>query len=366
MMIPFSLPDLGEGLKDAEIVSWHVAEGDHVVADQPLVSVETDKAVVEIPSPQSGRIAKILAKLGDHVKVGTPLVEFESGVHPDTGTVVGELTPHQAPLAQPQNVPAAARNVIIAAPAVRAFAKDRGVDLRALRGTGPGGAITREDVMRAATPSPGEGEPLRGVRLSMARNMAAAHASVVPASLHDDADIEAWWSPTADVTARLIRAIADACGAVRALNMRFDAARLERRDNAQVNLGIAINTEAGLIVAVLRDVGGKDLDGLRRDLDDLKGRVRERSVAPSELKDATITLSNFGTLAGQHASLVVMPPQVAIVGAGRIDVRARPGANGVAFRHFLPLSITFDHRVVDGAEAARFMEAMIEDLALAH
>jgi len=365
-MTGFALPDLGEGIKEAEIVSWHVAEGDHVVADQPLVSVETDKAVVEIPSPQSGRIARLLAKLGERVKVGTLLVEFESGAHPDAGTVVGDLTAHARPSGHAQTPPAAHRETTVAMPAIRAFAKDRGVDLHTIRGTGPGGTITKDDVIGAATPAAAEGEPLRGVRLSMARNMAEAHASVVPASLYDDADIEGWWSPAADITARLIRAIAGACTAVPSLNMHFDAAPLLLRRNAQVNLGMAIDTEAGLIVAVLRDAGGKDLNSLRRGLDDLKTRVRARSVAPSELRDATITLSNFGTLAGQHATLVVMPPQVAIVGAGRADVKARPTTEGMAFRHFLPLSITFDHRVVDGAEAARFMKAMIEDLALAH
>ncbi|HXS39091.1 MAG TPA: dihydrolipoamide acetyltransferase family protein [Stellaceae bacterium] len=364
-MTGFTLPDLGEGIKEAEIVSWHVAEGDHVVADQPLVSVETDKAVVEIPSPRSGCISKLLVKPGERVKVGTPLVEFENGAHPDAGTVVGNLTVHTKP-SEFSQITASPRETIVATPAIRAFAKDRGVDLHMLRGTGPGGAITRNDVIGAAAPATAEGEPLRGVRLSMARNMAEARASVVPASLYDDADIERWWSPTADFTARLIRAVASACTAVPALNVRFDAPLLLLRRNAQINLGMAIDTEAGLIVAVLRDVGGKDLNSLRRDLDDLKTRVRARSVAPSELKDATITLSNFGALAGQHATLVVMPPQVAIVGAGRADIKARPAAKDIAFRHFLPLSITFDHRVVDGAEAARFMKAMIEDLALDH
>jgi len=138
-MTAFALPDLGEGLQEAEIVAWHVAEGDHVVADQPLVSVETEKAVVEVPSPRAGRIARLLAKVHDHVRVGAALIEFEEGSHADTGAVVGELTPPPALFAAPG---AAGR----AAPAVRALARERGVDLGGIEGHGPGGAVTREDV----------------------------------------------------------------------------------------------------------------------------------------------------------------------------------------------------------------------------
>ena len=179
-MTSFLLPDLGEGLQEAEIVAWHVAEGDHVVADQPLVSVETEKAVVEVPAPHSGRIARLLAKVGERIKVGAPLVAFEEGAHPDTGTVVGELTiapEHHdiAPARAAAPMPPSA--AVKAAPAVRALAAARGIDLAGIAGSGPGGAITREDVLRAAE-APAElsaREPLRGVRRSMARNMARAH-----------------------------------------------------------------------------------------------------------------------------------------------------------------------------------------------
>jgi 2-oxoisovalerate dehydrogenase E2 component (dihydrolipoyl transacylase) len=357
-MSSFALPDLGEGLQEAEIVAWHVAEGDHVVADQPLVSVETEKAVVEVPSPQAGRIARLLAKAGDRVKVGAPLVLFEEGAHPDTGAIVGELA--EEPTASTNR----SEQSSLAPPAVRALARERGVDLAQVAGSGPGGAVTRADVDRAAAAHGGlaGGEPLKGVRRAMASNMARAHADVVPATVWDQADIEAWWSPQADVSVRLVRAIAIACAAVPALNARYDGKAMVLKRLARIDLGIAVDTEDGLIVPVLRDIGTRDAADLRRGLDALKTATRERKVPLAELRDPTITLSNFGTLGGRHAALVVLPPQVAIVGAGRIDPQAVPMQDGVVFRHMLPISLTFDHRVVTGGEAARFIKALIDDL----
>ena len=360
----FALPDLGEGLQEAELVSWHVSEGDHVVEDQPLVAVETEKAVVEIPSPQSGRIARLLAKAGDRVKVGAPLVEFVEGTPTDTGTVVGELTSGgrlESPAAPAPAVPATARRVA-AVPAVRALARERGVDLSELTGTGPGGAITRLDVERAAASSRGGGEPLRGVRRAMALNMARARAEIVPATLWDDVDIEAWWAPDADITLRMVRAIAVACAAEPVLNAWFDGQALTRQLLRRIDLNIAVDTADGLIVPVLRDIAGRGDPVLRRDLDALKAAAHDRTLAPADLQNPTITLSNFGMLAGRHAALVVVPPQVAIVGAGRIYPAAVPGNRNVCFHHFLPLSLTFDHRVVNGGEAARFLGAMMDAL----
>jgi 2-oxoisovalerate dehydrogenase E2 component (dihydrolipoyl transacylase) len=356
-MSSFALPDLGEGLQEAELVAWHVAEGDHVVADQPLVSVETEKAVVEVPSPQAGRIARLLAKPGDRVKVGALIVVFEEGAHADTGTVVGELTERSSTAnAAPTKGP------VLASPSVRALARERGVDLARVAGSGPGGTVTRADVERIAGGGAVAGEPLKGVRRAMAVNMARAHAEIVPATLWDEADVESWWSPEADVTVRLIRAIGAACAAVPALNARYDGKSMIRQLLPRIDLGIAVDTEEGLIVPVLRDIAKRNLGDLRRGLDTLKAATRARGVALADLRDPTITLSNFGTLAGRHAVLVILPPQVAIIGAGRIEPQAVPRQEGVAFRPMLPLSITFDHRVVTGGEAARFLKAMIEDL----
>ncbi len=352
----FSLPDLGEGLTEAEIVTWHVAEGDHVVADQPLVSVETDKAVVEVPSPRSGRIARLLVREGEIVAVGQPLVEFEAEAAEagDAGTVVGEL-----PAREESAAPAGPR----AAPAVRRLAQELGVELATLVGTGPGGVITREDVERAArerSRAP-RGEPMRGVRRTMARNMERAHREVVPATVSDDADISAWRQGE-DVTIRLVRAIAAGCRAEPALNAHYLRERDERILFEHIDLGIAVDTPDGLFVPVLRDVGNRDAEDLRRGLENMKRDVRARAIPPQELKGQTITLSNFGMFAGRYAQLVILPPQVAILGAGRIREELRPVEGRPEVRRILPLSLTFDHRAVMGGEAARFLRAVIEDL----
>ena len=362
-MSSFALPDLGEGLQEAEIIAWHVAEGDHVVADQPLVSVETEKAVVEVPSPRSGRVARLLGKPGDRVKVGAPLVLFEEGAHADAGTVVGELAP--SPTMPPQSQrPAPAAPHVAASPAVRTLAHERGVALDQVAGTGPGGAITREDIERAAGASEVAGEPLTGVRRTMALNMARAHAEVVPATIWDDADVESWWQPDVDVTVRLVHAIAAACAAVPALNVRFDGKSLRRSVPSQIDLGIAVDTEDGLLVPVLRDIARMGAVELRSKLDELKQAARARRLTLVDLRNPTITLSNFGALGGgRQAALVVLPPQVAIIGAGRVVASAVPQNGSVAFRHLLPLSLTFDHRVVTGGEAARFLAAMVGDIA---
>ncbi len=365
-MRQFLLPDLGEGLEEAEIVAWHVTEGDHVVADQPLVSVETDKAVVEVPSPQSGRIARLFGAKGDLVKVGAPLVEFAEGPQADTGTVVGDLRPVQPArrgAAQPAaGEPAPAQSLRVL-PAVRALARKLDVDLNLVHGSGPDGTVTRADVERAAKSltEAGPAEPLRGMRRAMAQRMAAAHAEVVPASVTEEADIGAW-ATGEDATIRLVRAIAAACRAEPSLNAWYNAASSERRLAQRVDVGIAVDTEGGLIVPVLRNVAERDARDLRAGLNRLRADAAARAIPPDELRGATITLSNFGMIGGRFANLVVVPPQVAIVGAGRIARRVVAHEGEPAVRAVLPLSLTFDHRVVTGGEAARFLVALKGDL----
>ena len=234
-MSTFNLPDLGEGLQDAEIVAWHVSEGDHVVTDEPLLSVETEKAVVEVPSPRSGYIKRILGKPRERVKVGAPIVEFSDEPHADAGTVVGDLGTQPAASASGQSRPSALAASIAtkpamprleASPAVRALAHQRGIDLSTIKGTGPGGAIIRADIERsgtaAARASPEQATEVHGVRRSMAVNMVRSHAEVVPATVWDEADVETWWSKQADITVRVIRAIAAACAAEPILNSWYD------------------------------------------------------------------------------------------------------------------------------------------------
>jgi len=182
----------------------------------------------------------------------------------------------------------------------------------------------------------------------------------VPATLHDEADVDAW--PTRDVTVRVIRAVVAGCAAEPRLNARFHAATLSLRGNPQIDIGLAIDSPDGLFVPVLRDVARFGPADWRRQIDAMKVQVRERRLAPAELRNPTITLSNFGTIAGRHAALVVLPPQVAILGVGRIIERAVRSETGLLLRRMLPLSLTFDHRAVTGGDAARFLRAVMTDL----
>jgi pyruvate dehydrogenase E2 component (dihydrolipoamide acetyltransferase) len=447
----FHLPDLGEGLPDAEIVEWHVKEGDTVKLDQPLVSMETAKAVVEVPSPYTGTVARLHGKAGDVIDTGAALAEFEvdpnapqraeaepTGHHhapppkatraeaaptpaaaaaapaaakADAGTVVGAMESSDRVVAEA----ASSIGGVRAVPTVRALAKKLGVDLARVSPTGADGVVTLADVKQAAAtgtvrivvgaasaataaprravaaeaaptaPGPavdprslagkpvrtvpptvearGQPEPLRGVRRNMARVMAEAHAQVCPTTLCDDADIHAW-APRADIMVRLIRSLVVASRTVPALNAWFDAAAGTRTLHQRVDVGIAVDTEDGLFVPALRNADVLDAAGVRAALNRIRDQVRDRSIPAEELKGYTISLSNFGVFAGRYATPVVVPPCVAIVAAGKLRHELVPVMGGIETHRMIPLSLTFDHRAATGGEAARFLRAMLDDLAL--
>ncbi|KLD70752.1 dihydrolipoamide acetyltransferase family protein [Xanthomonas pisi] len=513
----FHLPDLGEGLPDATIVEWFVKEGDSVRLDDPLVSMETAKAVVEVPSPFSGTVVKLAGAAGDVIVTGSMLAQFAldasqpqradgqdtghghghggsaqaatpstgqsaagptervvasdnggeiadadadssaAGERDDAGTVVGAMQSSNTV----QSEQAIAVGGVRAMPVVRALARKLRVDLAQVRATGPDGTVTLADVKQAAAagtaqPSPGahgaptspasgrggalasgpfaegpfvrgpfaeggratgsadhgrdrpaiasllppagegarradEGQPrstlstsgkpmrtqppgvvakgqpeqLKGVRRNMARVMADAHSKVVPTTLNDDADLHAW-QPGNDVTVRLVRAIVRACQAVPALNAWFDGDALSRTLHNQVDIGIAVDTEEGLFVPALRNADMLDAHGIRESVNRLRQQVENRSIAASELSGYTISLSNFGMFAGRYATPVVVPPCVAIVAAGRARYQLTPVMGGVETHKVMPLSLTFDHRAATGGEAARFLRALLDDLALAN
>jgi pyruvate dehydrogenase E2 component (dihydrolipoamide acetyltransferase) len=364
-MKTFKLPDLGEGLHEVEIVNWHVGEGDSVVADQPLVSVETDKAVVEVPSPYSGRVAKTYGKTGDIVHTGEPLADFDDGAgQADKGTVVGVMPEADDTVAAPPQNGRVSQAAVKAIPAVRALAKKLGVDLLAVDPTGKDGAITADDVKRHAS-AIAELEPaevIHGVRRAMALKMAQSHAEIASASIHDEADVEAWIE-TGDVTVRVIRAIVAAARVSPVMNAWFSARDMTLRIRKAVDLGIAVNTPDGLFVVVMRNVDDRDDNDLRDGLEELKRCVAAREIPLEDMRDATITLSNYGVFGvGHFANLVIVPPQVAIVGAGAIRPRAVVHEGKLAARRTLPLSLTFDHRAATGNDAAQFLKALIDDL----
>lgn len=361
----FKLPDLGEGLQEAEIVEWHVRSGDEVKADQLLVSVETAKALVDIPAPYAGVVAKTFGAAGDILHVGEPLLGYEGEA--DAGTVVGRLEGGGASQEDRFFIGAAPSTrehlAVRATPAVRQLARQLGVDVNALSGSTQDGLITRGDVERAAQQERERfgGDRLRGVRRSMALNMARSHAEVVPVTIFGDADLHRW-DRARDPLIRLAKALAAACAVEPVLNSAFDGKTLSLKQHRQLDLGIAVDTPDGLFVPVLRNVGQRDTEDLKAGVTRLRADVQARSIPPGEMMGATLTLSNFGTLFGRYANPVVVPPQVAILAAGAI--RDEPVAvNGaVAVHPLLPLSLTFDHRVVTGGEAARFFKALVEAL----
>ena len=369
-MNTFNLPDLGEGLPDAEIHEWFVKEGDKVTADQPMVSMETAKAVVDVPCPQTGTIAKLFGKPGDVIKTGDPLVAFEAAdsKSSDKGTVVGKLEESTDVTEDNFTIGSghAGQNRVKATPSVRMLAKKLAVDLSLLKGTGEHGIITKEDVQKQAdlnSQPPLGFEPLRGVRRSMLHSMVQSHIEVVPVSIFDEADIHKL-KPGTDITVRLIRAIIQATKAEPALNSWFDGKHSARQCFTEVHLGLAMDNEDGLFVPVIHDAAKHSDAELRKMINELKQSVSNRAITADKLKGATITLSNFGKFAGRFASPIIVPPMVAILAVGKLYKGTVVNEKGdIAAHNLLPLSLSFDHRAVTGGEATRFLGAVISALA---
>lgn len=371
-MKTFKLPDLGEGLPDAEIVTWHVQEGDTVEVDQLLVSMETAKAVVEVPSPYQGQILKLCGQPGDIIETGAPLVEFkDASGRQDTGTVAGNLEAGEQVIhASPEIANATHRSEAVkVTPAVRALAKRLNVDLSQVAPTGPKGSITAEDIQAfaggksstAASAKAVYSDSLRGVKRQMALAMSKSHQMVVPVTVFDEVDVTNWVQ-TEDITARLIQAIVFAAQQEPSLNAWFEGESLSRQLHKQVHLGLAMDTPDGLFVPVIKDAQEKNATQLRQAINQFKHSVSTRQVAPDQLQGATITLSNFGKFSGLYANPIVVPPQVAIIAVGRIHSAVRVIADKPAVRSIAPLSLTFDHRAVTGGEATRFLGAMMQSL----
>lgn len=366
----FNLPDLGEGLAEAEIREWFVKVGDDVKVDQPLLSMETAKAVVDVPSPYAGRITKLYGKNGDMIQTHTPLVEFEGETESprkDKGTVVGNLEESETVLDEGDviiGIPQKTASTIKAMPAVRALAKQLQVDLSLVIPTGPNGQITADDVKKIAENKPtihGKVLPLRGVRHFMALAMTQSHQEVVPVTISDDADITDLPADT-DFTAYMMQAIVAGLKAEPALNAWFDGKKMERILHDEVNLGLAIDTEEGLFVPVMRNIANKSTKELRTEINRFKSAAKDRSLTPQDFQGATITLSNFGVFAGQYATLIIVPPMVAILGCGRIREVAGVSQGKIEVRRIVPLSLSFDHRAITGGEATRFLAAVMNFL----
>jgi 2-oxoisovalerate dehydrogenase E2 component (dihydrolipoyl transacylase) len=422
----FNLPDLGEGLPDAEIVQWHVQIGDSVKLDQILVSVETAKAVVEVPSPIEGRIKHLFGKAGDLMHTGAPLVEFDLTDHNTTivtvenvglvesidesnssdrrnnaATAAGELeigdtVIQEQSLIQKQRLAGrvaqnnqhgfnytqtnvgnntgikTGNNVaafsgpnqsIKATPAIRALAQQMQIDLGFVSGSGPNGTITKQDLEQAVAVSQQAGpfEQLKGVRRAMAQSMAKSHAEVVPITVMDDAKL-LLWPENEDITVRIIQAIIEAYQKEPDLNAWFDAKAMARRIIKELHLGIAMDTAEGLFVPVIHNAEKLNKVELRAELEKLKKKVKDRTIAPQDLRGATFTLSNVGIFAGRYANPVVIPPTVAILAVGKIRDEVVALEGQIRICKVMPLALTFDHRAVTGGEATRFLASMMQSL----
>jgi pyruvate dehydrogenase E2 component (dihydrolipoamide acetyltransferase) len=404
----FALPDLGEGLVEAEIRAVLVREGDIVKEDAPLLEVETDKAQVEIPSPFGGRVEKIHVQPGQTVKVGQVLVTFGDG---GDGSAAARSTPAAATPAAPSVGTKAAPRVegasVAATPSTRRLARDLGVDLAALRGTGPGGRITDDDVRGAVSkpdPKPStapagpakplarvgleppplpnfeqwgrvERQPLSHLRRTIAERMALS-AALIPHVTHFDkadiTDLNAMVTRTFEaakergitltLTSFLLKAAALALAEHPQFNASLDAAAGELIVKRYCHLGIAVATDRGLIVPVIRDADKKPVMELARELATLAQRVRDGKAALDDLRGGTFTITNIGALGGTGAIPIINYPEVAILGVARGREEAVVRGGQIVPRLLLPISLTFDHRVADGADGARFAQAIIRRL----
>ncbi len=361
MSYEFKLPDLGEGLTEGEVARWLVAEGQEVAEDDPLVEIQTDKTTVEIPSPAAGTVARILVAEGQVVPVGTVLVVI--GDPPDEVAPSAQDFVRDAAAASPRAAQVGTRAAKAqVTPLVRRIARDLGVDIDSVVGTGPNGRVTEADVRSAVgakAPAAAERrEPLRGVRRLIAEHMALAHREIPPVTWVEDCDFQ-------EVDLRLLvptvlKACALSLQEYPELNARLEGDEivyLERYD-----LGVAVQTEQGLVVPVVRDCESRSLEELTFDLERLAAAAREGKLRPDELRGSTFTVTSAGRLAGLFHTPIVNHPEVAILGVGRIAPQPVVRDGEVVVRRTGTIAVTFDHRVVDGARAAAFGLAVIDRL----
>ena len=350
----FAMPDLGEGLEEGEIVSWRVAEGDEVELNQPIVEVETAKMTVEIPSPFAGTIATLHAGVGDAVAVGAPLVTFQVAGAGDTAD-------------EPSRPPQQALQPAASTPAVRRLAKDLGIDLAIVSGTGPDGRVSAEDVQRAADgggsdAAGAERVPLSPVRRTIARRMERA-ASIpqvttfrtVDATALETVRAELDVSPLPVFVAALCRTIAG--HPILNATWADDAIVV----HATVHAGIAVDTERGLFMSVIHDAGSKGIAGLSTEIRRLAEAARGGSLLPDESTGATISVSNTGSYGSEAGTPLLNPPGAVTIALGVIEQRALVTSGGaVEARPACTISLTFDHRVLDGAAAGRALTDLVD------
>jgi pyruvate dehydrogenase E2 component (dihydrolipoamide acetyltransferase) len=408
MAYEFKFPDIGEGLTEGEIVRWLIKEGDEIKEGQPLVEVETDKALAEIPSPKTGVILKILVKEKEIVKVGQVIVIFgEKGESlvpaapkPSVG-VVGELEEAPEEVVASQIIraetpkPAFVSEHVQATPAVRALARELGVDIKKVQGTGPEGRVLEKDVRQSAEAKgkPAEPEkkitkvkkydlygyvdriPLRGVRRSIAKAMVKSKYTAPHVTAMDEADVtELWKIREKEKKAAekkgikltllpfIIKAVVAGLKEHPYVNATLDDENEEIILKKYYNIGMATDTPEGLMVPVVKGASGKPIFQMAEELAQLAEKARNRTIDLADLKGGTFTITNYGAFGGIYGTPIINHPEVAILGIGKIQEKPMVRNGKAVIRKILPLSLSFDHRVVDGAEAARFLNTIISHL----
>jgi pyruvate dehydrogenase E2 component (dihydrolipoamide acetyltransferase) len=409
------IPELGDNVAVATVVGVLVREGDRVAPGQPLLELETDKAVMEVPAEAGGVVKRVLVQVGDEVRPGQPFLELAEEEALEVSQVAqrapaSEARPEPAPEARPEPTPQAEGpkapqapsegRLVPAAPSVRRLARELGVDIREVRGTGLAGRITEEDVRRAAglapapaleapppTPrlpdfsrwGPVRHEPMSGVRKATMRAMAQAWAQVPMVTHFDEADItelealRKGYARKAEekgfrltLTAFLLKALALTLKAFPKFNASIDPERQEVIYKDYVHIGVAVDTPHGLLVPVIRDVDKKGILALAQELQEVSERARARKLSPEEMQGGTFSLSNLGGIGGTGFTPIVNWPEVAILGVSRSQMKPvwDPGQEAFLPRLYMPYSLTYDHRLIDGAEAARFcrhLAGLLED-----
>ena len=361
MAYEFKLPDLGEGLTEAEIARWLVVEGEEVREDQPLVEVQTDKTTVEIPSPRGGTVLKVLVGEGDVAPVGAVLVVIgEEGEQLLRAVETPESAGPEAETGGPLVVvPPELSEAVRATPAVRRVAKELGVALTDITGTGPGGRIVEGDVRAAAA---GEGVaqrvPVRGVRRMIVEQVTRAHREVPAVTFVEECDFGG--IDLSRLVALSIHASAAALGEFPEVNARLVGDEIVLFD--RVDVGIAVQTDEGLIVPVVRGCERRSVDEIDAEVRRLAEGARAGTLSAEELRDSTFTVTSAGKLDGIFVTPLVNHPEVAILGLHRIAERPVVRDGEIVIRPVGNVSVSFDHRVVDGVRAAAFCLDVIDRL----
>jgi pyruvate dehydrogenase E2 component (dihydrolipoamide acetyltransferase) len=388
----FRFPDVGEGITEGEIVRWLVREGDEVKSDQTLAEIETDKAVVEMPSPYSGTVLKLHFKEKDLIKVGQVLVTIG-----EKGEAVpeGEAAPAGPAPARPAVLPSGAAvraGEAQATPKVRALARELGVEIGAIQGTGPGGRVTEEDV-RSAKEKPAEKKPeikikakydlfgsleripLRGIRRATAKKMRESLDKAAHVTHCDEADAQALVTlrekmrPEAEAAGIkltylpfIVKALIEALKLHPTLNAVLDDEEEEIVVKKYYNIGIAVDVPDGLIVPVVKMADQKSVLDIAAEIQALAKAARERTLDLADLKGGTFSITNVGVIGGDFATPIINYPEAAILATMKIAERARVENGTVVVKRTLPLCLSFDHRIIDGAEAARFTRDLVRFL----